>query len=321
MRFHLVFAFTVAVLVLPRAAVADPLYFEDFEVDHTAGWTVNDPGLSDATANFFFDYTTVGIPLAPSSAPGGVHGIQLQANLNGGVFSGLSVSPTGESFTGDYILTFDWWANFNGPFPDDGSGSTNLSTFGIGTSGTEPQWPGGTQDSLWFGATGDGGSAADWRVYSTASPAGYPDGDPVFAAATRNSSDPYYSGLGGVAAPAAQTALFPQQIGVTAVGSAGMAWHQVTIIRIGASVTWNVDGLLLSTVDVGALAFGGENIFFGHSDINATSSTDPNDVALLFTLIDNVRVEENPAAVPEPGTLFMLGAGLAAAALRKRRKA
>ena len=158
------------------------MYFEDFETDPTASWTVNDPGLSDTAADFFFDYSTVGIPLAPGSGPGGLHGMKLQANLSGSHFSGFSVSPTGESFVGDYSLTFDWWANFNGPFPADGSGSTNLSTFGIGTSGTAPQWPGGTQDSLWFAATGDGNSAVDWRVYSSAASTSYPDGDPVYAA-------------------------------------------------------------------------------------------------------------------------------------------
>ena len=68
--------------------------------------------------------------LAPGSAPGGSHGMQLQANLTGGAFSGFSVSPTGQSFAGDYSLTFHWWANINGPFPEGGSGSTNLSTSG-----------------------------------------------------------------------------------------------------------------------------------------------------------------------------------------------
>lgn len=34
------------------------------------------------------------------------------------------------------------------------------------------------------------------------------------------------------------------------------------------------------------------DFFFGHSDTNATSSADANDTALLFTLIDNVKVTE-----------------------------
>ena len=316
---HCLAACAAAVLTVPGVSLGALLYSEGFEVDPTAAWTVN-AGPSDHAGNFFFDYSTVGIPSAPS-APG-TRGMKLQANLSNGIFSGFSVSPTGQSFTGDYTLAFDWWANFNGPFPFGGSGSTNLSTFGIGTSGTVAQWPGGIQDSVWFAATGDGGSAADWRAYSTAAPTSYPNGSPVYAAATRNSSDPYYAGLGNVAAPAAQLVLYPQQTGSTAVGTAGMAWHEVVIEKSGTTVTWLVDGLLIATIDLNTVMLDGDNIFFGHSDINATSSTDPNDEALLFTLIDNIQVTEDAVPVPAPGTLLLLGAAFLVARLgtcRRRR--
>jgi hypothetical protein len=293
-------AIAVATLfVLPLASLGATLFSEDFDVDPTANWTINH-GPSDDAADFFFDYSTVGIPVAPNSS-GTTHGMKLQANLTNGIFGGFSVSPTGKHFGGDYRVLFDWWANFNGPFPVGGSGSTNLSTFGIGTAGNTPQWPGGVQDSVWFGATGDGGSSADWRAYSSAAPTSYPDGDPVYAAATRNNTDAYFAGFGGTAAPAAQVVLFPQQTGATAVGSAGMAWHQVEITKSGDTVRWIVDGTLIATIDLTTVALGGDNIFFGHSDVNATSSTDPTDASLLFTLIDNVRV------VPEPSTLSLAG--------------
>jgi uncharacterized repeat protein (TIGR01451 family) len=285
----------IAVLALPALPVGAALYTEDFEVDPTAQWTLNG-GPSDEAANFFFDYSTVGIPLAPNSALGGARGMKLQANLSAGVFGGMSVSPTGESFMGDYVLRFDWWANFNGPFPVGGSGSTMLSTFGVGTAGTLVQWPGGTQDSVWFGATADGNSSSDWRAYSTAAPTRYTDDSGVYAAGavagSTNASDPYYASFGAVGAPAAQILLFPQQTGSTLVGSAGMEWHQVEIRKQGTTVTWTVDGLLIATIDLTTVMLGGSNIFFGHSDVNATSSTDPNDAALLFTLIDNVEVLE-----------------------------
>ncbi|MCC7409054.1 MAG: hypothetical protein IT442_13375 [Phycisphaeraceae bacterium] len=297
-RNKLGFAVATAVALLTTyPTTAAPLFSENFEVDPTASWTVNN-GPSDEAHDFFFDYSTVGIPAAPSGA--GTRGMKLQANLANGIFGGMSVSPTGQTFTGNYTVSFDLWSNFNGPFPGGGSGSTNLSTYGVGTAGGTPQWPGGVQDSVWFANTGDGGSAADWRAYSPAASTSYLDGDPVYAAATRNNTDPYYVGFGGVSAPAAQLLLFPQQTGTTNVGSSGMDWHQVIIDVNSGIVTWTVDGLLLATVDASEMTLGGGNIFFGHSDTNASSSTDPNDAALLFTLIDNVVV------TPEPGSLTLL---------------
>lgn len=240
--------------------------------------------------------------------------MKLQANLSNGIFSGMSVSPTGKFFSGDYRVDFDWWANFNGPFPGGGSGSTNLSTFGIGTTGNVVQWPGGSQHSVWFAATGDGNSSADWRAYSSAAGTSYPDGSPVYPFASRNSSDPYFASFGGNTATAAQLALFPQQSGVTNIGSAGMEWHRVCIEKDGMIATWHVDGTLMATIDLTTVVMQGGNIFFGHSDINASSSTDVNDAQLLFTLIDNITV------VPSAGTLPLFAAA-GFASLRRRRRA
>ncbi|HEX5175382.1 MAG TPA: PEP-CTERM sorting domain-containing protein [Chthoniobacteraceae bacterium] len=319
MRTLLITAAWSCMSILTSVTATAQLFFENFEVDPTAQWTVNN-GPSDAATDFFFDYGTIGIPLAPNSASGGNHGLKLQANQTNAVFSGVSVSPNGQDFPGDFTLQFDWWSNFNGPFPAGGSGSTQMSTFGVGTSGNVVQWPSGTQDSIWFAATGDGNSSSDWRAYSPTAPSRYVDTAPgIYAAGaingSTNASDPYYAGFGTNSAPPAQLSLFPQQTGTTLVGSAAMEWHQVTLERSGGNVTWTVDGTLIATVPVADdTTFSGDNIFFGHTDTNATSSTDPNDGALLFTLIDNVRV------VPEPGAgLLLLFGALHAAVARRRR--
>jgi hypothetical protein len=294
-----------------------------FETDSTASWTVNKgPATTDEAHDFFFDYSTVGIPPAPNSGPLGTHGVKLQANQSSAVFGGMSVSPTGLNIAAtDYKLSFDWWANFNGPFPVGGSGSTQLSTFGVGTSGTTAQWPGGTQDSIWFGGTGDGNSSSDWRAYSPTAATSYAAPSGVYAAGTgtapdaRNHLHPYYASFGNVAAPAAQLALYPQQTGNTLEGSAGMEWHEVVIEKSGANVTWTVDGVLIATVPAADdTVAGGANFFLGHSDTNGTSSTDVNDVNLLFTLIDNVRV-----TVPEPGSMVMFALGLVTLVATRRR--
>jgi hypothetical protein len=204
MRNKLLLCVTMTTAAPGMVAADAAVYTEDFQGNPVGEWTVNG-GPSDETANFFFDYSTVGIPLAPNSAAGGFRGLKLQANQTSGIFGGFSVSPTGKIFVGDYDLAFDWWANANGPFPAGGSGSVMLSTFGVGTSGTLAQWAGGTQDSVWFGATGDGNSAADWRAYSTAAPTSYLDNSGIYAAGTqagsRNAADPYYAGFGVVAPP------------------------------------------------------------------------------------------------------------------------
>jgi hypothetical protein len=319
-------------LNVPATSWAVDLFTEDFEVDPTANWTVNLSGVadSDEAANFFFDYKTVGIPLAPNSEPGGTRGLNLQANRDSdsdglGAFSGFSVSPNGQDFStaGDYKLTFDWWPNFPGPFPAGSSGTSQLSTFGIGTSGTFSNWP-GNADGIYFAATLDGGSSADYRVYSqervvsyqTPADTGYnPDlldnvGEPIdhhatyHAGSRNNTAALYMDNFGNVEAPAAQVALFPQQTGATAAGSVGMEWHEVEIAKIGDLVTWKVDGVLLITLDTTNFVtpVAGGNIMFGQSDINATVSMDPERLNLLFTLIDNVKVstiDEPPAVNPD----------------------
>lgn len=315
------FCCLAALSLLGSNAGASPLYVQDFDVDDSANWTVNKgPATTDEAHNFFFDYSTAGIPAAPNSAGGSTRGVKLQANQSSGVFGGVSVSPTGLALPSTYRLTFDWWANFNGPAPAGGSGSTQLGTFGVGTSGTTPQWPGGAQDSIWFGGTTDGNSSSDWRAYSPTAATSYTAASGVYAAGTgtspdaRNHSHPYYASFGGVAAPAAQTLLFPQQTGSSLVGSAPFEWHQVEILKTAATVTWTVDGLLIATVPAGHdTVLTGENIFFGHSDTNATSSTDVNDVNLLFTLFDNVVV------TPEPASLSLLALSALGLLVRGRR--
>jgi hypothetical protein len=301
----------LVLLMFSQTGYSTTLYSDNFDVDSTANWTMNG-GPSDEAVDFYFDYNTVGIPAAPNSG-GSTRGVKMQANQSSGIFGGMSVSPNGQSFSGYYQVAFDWWGNINGPFPAGGSGSTQLSTFGVGTSGTVVQWPGGTQDSIWFAATVDGNSSSDWRVYSPTAPTSYLAASGVYAAGTgtspdaRNNSHPYYASFGTNTAPAAQLALYAQQTGTTLVGSAGMEWHQVVIKMDGTNVTWNVDGTLIATIPVGHdTAAGGNNIFFGHSDTNGTSSSDPNDVHLLFSLIDNVVV----TAIPEPSALSLLGVGL-----------
>lgn len=286
-------------------------FFADFETDTTANWNVNVSPGGQGSADFYFDYSTVGVPPAPNSN-GTTRGLRLAANWDANVFGGLSVSPIGQSFTGDFVLKFDYWSNFVGPFPNEGSGSTMVSGFGIGTAGTTAQWAGGVHDSLQFGATGDGDSTADYRVYPNGPLAQADSG--YYAAGGLNNTEAYYSVFGGVEAPAEQLALYPSQTGTTAIGTAGMAWHEMVITKSGDTVTWHMSGVLIATVEnYSSLNVGGDNIFFNRYDFNATSSTTNGD--MQFTLIDNISV------IPEPSTYAVIFGGFAlAGALVYRRR-
>lgn len=322
-----------AVCLCARPAGAVTLFTEDFDTDVTAGWTVNDNGLGTNAANFYFDYSEVGIPPAPNSTGGTTRGLKLGANLNSATqpsqvsqIPGISVSPTGQSFTGDYELRFDWWANYIGPLNVGAAGSTMLSTYGIMTSGTSANFP-GAADGVWFGATGDGQSSADYRIYSPERQTSYDifpasgnalDEHATYAAGSRNQSAALYTSLfpAGATAPTTQQNNFAEQSNSTPAGAAGFRWHDVSIRKVGDIVTWSVNGTELGSLDTSFFTTGGSNILFGMSDTNNTTNTNASLLEQLqFTLIDNVRVVQ----IPEPGS-FALGSLALVGLLAARRR-
>jgi len=195
--------------------------------------------------------------------------------------------------------------NFNGPMPGGGSGSTQVGGAGYGTAGTSAQVA-GSADSVFIGATVDGGSSADYRVYAPNHAGSYQDAnhvigdDPssplVYFCGSRNNSGGggyYATNFPGQPAPAAQLALYPQQTGTANNGTLSFKWHDVKLQKVANTISYIIDGVLIATADVtDAGTLGGANILFNHYDFNTGASTDPNRTNLCFTLIDNVRVTE-----------------------------
>src|SRR5688572_22171934 len=114
-------AVLAALSVFSTAAHAQTLFSSS--MDSAEGWSVNASHLGSA-ATFGFDYSSVGIPAAPNSG-GTTLGLKLEANVPGGdaIFQGISASPTGGVFNGDFQLRFDLWQNFPGNYPGGGTGS------------------------------------------------------------------------------------------------------------------------------------------------------------------------------------------------------
>jgi hypothetical protein len=247
--------------------------------------------------------------------------LKLAANNAGtATFTGLTVSPNGQNFTGDYKVSFDMWQNYVGPLGPGGSGTTQFTQYGIGTAGTATQWIGSaSKDSVSFGTTLDGGSASDYRAYSSAANTSYPSGNAVYLApgGAINESNAYYqSAYPSVSAPGDQVTLFPGQTGSTDPGETSFKWRRVTIDVSGGFANWSIDGTPLAKVDLSTVTLGGGDLLFGQSDTNTGQSTDPNRLALNVTLIDNISV----TAVPEPASMSLVALGIAAIGLASRRR-
>jgi len=308
------------------------VFYEDFEIDHSLDNTYITNSVTGAAPNpvlipganlayLYFDYSSAGIPLSPHSTNNSTHALKMCANLDSTVQqfpSGVSISPAGFGITENFDMHFDAWFNYNGPAPGGGSGSTQVGGAGYGTFATNAQIAGTAGDAVYIGATGDGGSTADYRVYSPRHAASYQEGDfrigaslspvtsgdpssgYVYAGTNRNNTfgNYYINNFPGQSPPAAQTALFPQQTGTAANGCLAFKWHDISLQKIANVITYKIDGVLIATVDVtDAGTSGGTNILFNHFDINTGASTDPNRTNLCFTLVDNVRITNFPNVV------------------------
>ncbi|BBO32778.1 dockerin type I domain-containing protein [Lacipirellula parvula] len=188
------------------------LYTESFDSPLPSGaWSINAGGGTDKHADFFFDYSAVGIPVAPNSTGGTTRGMKLQANLTSGVAGGINVSPVGKSFTGDYALRFDLWSNFIGAevgaatsantdgIWEGGASSTKLSNYGILSSGVGDNYQtatrAGVAEALYFSNTGDGQAGFDYRIQGPGAdadhgPSGFRATVEVSSATPANNYDP-----------------------------------------------------------------------------------------------------------------------------------
>lgn len=283
------------------------LFTDNFDAGTSAaGWSTK-LSHSDGSANYAFDYGSIGVPSAPNSG-GSTIGMSFLVNQSAGVQQGVSASPIGYSFTGNFRLQFDMWLNYVA----SGNGSTQIGSFGWGTSGAAAQWA-GSSSSIMFGGSTDGGTTFDYRMYRNNA---LDTAAATYAAASLNNTATYYTTrYGNAAVPSAQATLYPAQAGaISPAGTLGFAWHDVVIEKAGSILTWSIDGSLIATADSAGATLSGDNIFFGMFDINAGSSTDANDF-LVTAIYDNIVV----TAIPEPSSLALVGLG-GLALLARRRK-
>jgi len=279
------------------------VFSDDFDTDTTANWKTNAVNV-DNDATFSYDYSADGVPSAPHSAGGSTRGLRLRAHLGAiSAATGISVSPIGQSFTGDFRLRFDLWMNYNGPMPGGGTGSSEFFTAGIGVSENRTNVTGivasgGSGSAVIFSVDTDGGFAettGDYIVYTNSSSI-TASGTNIYPAGARDNFNAYYAEFGELPAPAAQVALFPgpgagaNQTGRGQIGSLSFSWHDVVITKQGSSFAWDVDGLRIANAGYAATLIG-SNFSLGYQDINTSLA---NNIRMNMALVDNLRVESLP---------------------------
>jgi len=302
----LVFVAIVAVFCGAASVQAQVLFSDDF---NTAASSANYAQVSfDETAvTHAFDYSALGIPVAPSTTDATTLGIKFEANMTSPGVAAAVTLHTNQVFTGEYTVKFDGWINANGPFPAGGTGSTQFLTAGVGGNGTtvNKAGSGSTGSGGWTAVDGEGQSTIDYRWHKGATLQGVAEGQ--YAAGTqsgaRSAADPYYSQFGLIVADdlpvqgANAPGGFPQQNGTTIAGTFGFAWHEVELVvdptggTGGAtSVSWFIDDLLIGKLDAGVTtSFPTDGrVTIGYSDPFTSVSDNP---TLSFGLIDNLRVE------------------------------
>ncbi|MCA9128664.1 MAG: hypothetical protein KDB22_16370 [Planctomycetales bacterium] len=301
-------------------AASAALFMDDFNTANSANNYVVLTSSADNSVGFAFDYSSVGIPVAPNTTDASTLGLRMASNLSLGAVAGVTLH-TNQSFTGAYRVNFDAWINANGPFPGGGGGSTEYLTAGVGGNGTAVNLP-GSGSGGWTAVSGEGGSTRDYRMYKDgaeqfAESGQFAAGNSSTSGGAHNNSDAYYAQFGSIDVGALPTqGGMASQTGTTAVGTFGFAWHEVELLVDPAgTMTWSIDGLAIGTLDAsvgttfsidGRVTIGYMDIFTSVSD-NATYS---------FGLVDNLSV----TAVPEPSAgLACICLGVVATQVRRRR--
>jgi hexosaminidase len=259
-------------------------------------------GPEDFKAIFGFDYSTVtyptNIPPAPHSS-GTTKGLYLTVNKDSiAAVAAVNLYPTGQSFSGNFMLQFDLWMNYGK------TSTTEHSLFGINHSGlfTNQVTMQGS-DGLFFAVSADGGcsaSSATARDYSVFQGGGTPLAPTLLTTNNTVFGPAHLLGTNFDNADAGFKTLFPVEVVsnvTTVVGSCGLRWVTVQVLQRGAVITWMLNSNIVAQYTNTTIYTNG-NIMVGYNDTFASIGDSNN-----FAVIDNISVTPlEPSIISQPAS-------------------
>lgn len=267
---------------------------DDFETDTSANYTVVDEsnaasgdGTPDGAILFNFDYTALGVPAAPNSAPGATKGLVMTVNdtENDPGAADHITAFNNTAMTGKYRLDVDVYMGIDSP-----DGTTEFAHVGVAGSTTDftSIFTPIVDNGHFISITGEGGSSSDYRHSAPGNPA-IPSGDPSYLTPenTTNATGALYQSI-------FPTSEYP--------GSPGNQWMELSI-TVADNVTYWINGTPIITVATGA-----------SDGLVSLGYTDPfSSVGGQFIVYDNLSV----TAIPEPTAAILALIGLAGFARRR----
>ncbi|MBI1289962.1 hypothetical protein GC173_01790 [bacterium] len=267
-----------AILAASAASAASLSY--DFNTDQSASFTSVVFGNAGTTStDFSFDYSTAGIPAAPSGT--GTIGLRTAVNIASTVANSLTLYPDTTTLNvadGDWQMTFDAYVQFG----DNAGATTEFVGFGAQATKTFPGVGGDGDNGFNYILTCDGGSSNDYRYSSgTSSPM------------TGDNTAPNWWGTGEVNNAGTNWSAFFPVVGSSVAGSPGLQWVTIRLTVKDAGATrivafkkpGDADFTTVSTITggIGSAA----NPCFGHADY-FTGSAQTNQ----FVVFDNVVISD-----------------------------
>jgi len=254
------------------------MFSETFDTNASSNWQIQfgaNNGIYDATVEWVYDYSGLGIGPAPNTRNGSTIGLYAAVNKTDATplgSAGINFYPIGQNFSGDYALRFDMYLSFGA------TSTTEHALLGINHSGTKTNRASQSVDAgnstaggdgFWVGIVTDASNLRDYSGYTYLTPTGLPTVMVNRAASTLT---------GQITSPPYEFAGSPS----SRVNN--RSWAEVELGQVGNLITLKVNDIAI-WAHQNTNSFTSGNVMIGMND-----QFDSVGAVQTFVVFDNVRV-------------------------------